>query len=74
MARTCNTYADAQAGDLICMFTGAKVPFLIRYQGSKAYLVGPASPAGFIADVLLWNDVVKQHRAGNLYLEDYLLH
>ncbi|KAK3172122.1 hypothetical protein OEA41_004207 [Lepraria neglecta] len=73
MAKTCDIYADAQAGDFICMLIGAKVPFLIRYEGTEGRLVGPANLAGFIAQSLLWKDAVKHYKMGDLQLVGYSL-
>lgn len=72
-AKTCNTYAQARYGDYVCMFLGAKVPFLCRGEEGGVCLVGPATLGGAVIDGLIWNDTLRHYKEGRQKLRTFAL-
>jgi len=70
---TCETYAKAIEGDMICMLLGANVPFLIRKKKKRHILVGPASFGGLFQDGLIWNKISEQYSDGRAKLQSFTL-
>jgi hypothetical protein len=70
---TCETYAKAIEGDMICMLLGANVPFLIRKKKKRHILVGPASFGGPFQDGLIWNKISEQYSDGRAKLQSFTL-
>ncbi len=72
-AKTCNTYAQARYGDYVCIFLGAKVPFLCRGEEGRVCLVGPATLGGAVIDSLIWNDTLRHYKEGRQKLLTFAL-
>ena len=60
------TFANAQKGDFIGIFVGARVPFLIRVVPSEKTLrlVGPASMKDLFDHESIWNSILKRYQDG----------
>jgi hypothetical protein len=70
---TCETYAKAIEGDMICMLLGADVPFLIRKEKKRHILVGPATFGGVIQDGMIWNKISEKYTDGRAKLQSFTL-
>lgn len=62
--KMCTIYARARDGDYVCMFLGAKVPFLCRGEEGKLRPVGPATLGSVVIDGLIWHETLGYYREG----------